>query len=84
MAIDRRPFTETACIADYERRLTAPVKRLMASEPNIERRWCICRWIFEHLSRESFIVLSFSTISAGGQGKYTLEPRRTLTAPVMA
>jgi hypothetical protein len=38
MPIDRRPCTETEYIADYERRLTALVKRLMASEPNIEER----------------------------------------------
>ena len=38
MAIDRRPFAEIECIADYERRLTALVKRLLATEANIERR----------------------------------------------
>jgi len=38
MAIDRRPFIDAERLADYERRLTALVKRLIASEPNIEQR----------------------------------------------
>ena len=38
MSIRRRPFTKAERLADYERRCTALVKRLIATEPNVDRR----------------------------------------------